>query len=307
MGAPAGPPLRAEDAFASATVMNAEERFLNDIATIERICAFVCRRNHVLGDEAADFTADVKLRLVENDYAIIRKFEERSSFSTYLTTVITRLFHQYRVERWGKWRPSAEAKRLGDKAITLERLLTRDGLTLDEAVKTLTTPQSSCYTVAELESIYLRLPTRNPRPMLVSEETLPDSPAMDADADDRVMARDRERSVRRTISALDRLLVDLDPEDRLILQMRFWENEKVPEIARRLQLDQKKVYKRLEKLFAVLRRELERAGVRADDVEPVLSAGDHDYHVAIFPGNPALSPSHPASGKVVEGGEGRLR
>ncbi|HET7433170.1 MAG TPA: sigma-70 family RNA polymerase sigma factor [Thermoanaerobaculia bacterium] len=287
--------------------MTAEEQFLQNITTIERICAFVCRRNHLVGDEAADFTAEVKLKLVEGDYGIIRKFEGRSSFSTYLTTVIQRLFHQYRVEQWGKWRPSAEAKRLGDKAITLERLITRDGLTLDEAVKTLTTPQSSCYTVAELESIYLRLPLRNPRPVLVSEEVSPDAAAVDAEADDRVMARDRERAARSTMAALDVSLDKLDVEDRQILKMRFWEGQKVPEIARRMQLDQKKVYKKLDKLFLMLRRELERAGIRSSDVEPLLTTGDYELHLNILAGNPALSPSHRASGKVVEGGEGRLR
>src|SRR6185295_1916310 len=109
--------------------MNPEETYLQHLPTIERIASFVARRNHLNADEAAEFTQEVRFRLFDGDYAIIRKFEGRSLFSTYLTTVIGRLFHQWRVEQWGKWRPSAEAKRLGDKAIALERLLSRDGYT----------------------------------------------------------------------------------------------------------------------------------------------------------------------------------
>src|SRR6185503_1033291 len=104
----------------------------------------------------------VCFKIFEDDYGIIRKFEGRSSFSTYLTTVILRLFHQWRVEQWGKWRPSAEAKRLGDKAITLERLITRDGFTFDEAVKVLTVRDGGLSPVAELEALYVRLPLRTP-------------------------------------------------------------------------------------------------------------------------------------------------
>src|SRR5436190_23742802 len=118
--------------------MNAEELFLANLGLVDRIVAFVCRRNHYRDDEAEDLAGHVRLKLIENDYAILRKFEGRSSFSTYLTTVIQRLSFQYRVQMWGKWRPSAEAQRIGEAGITLERLMTRDGLTFHEALETLT-------------------------------------------------------------------------------------------------------------------------------------------------------------------------
>ncbi|HVR40403.1 MAG TPA: sigma-70 family RNA polymerase sigma factor, partial [Thermoanaerobaculia bacterium] len=212
--------------------METADLFLQNLSTIERIAAFICRRNHVRDDDAAEFTAEVRLRLIENDYAIIRKFEGRSSFSTYLTTVITRLYHQYRIEQWGKWRPSAEAKRLGDKAITLERLLTRDGYTFTEAVSILTTRAGGVYTVVELESIYVRLPSRQPRPVLVNDDVSADAASTPAVAEEQLQARDRERTVRTAAQAIDRVIAALSPEDRLILRMRFWGTCKVPEIAR---------------------------------------------------------------------------
>ena len=38
-----------------------------------------------------------------------------------------------RIAEWGKWRPSAVAKRLGPTAVLLDRLLTRDGRPFDDA------------------------------------------------------------------------------------------------------------------------------------------------------------------------------
>jgi RNA polymerase sigma factor (sigma-70 family) len=290
--------------------MNAEELYLQNLKSIERIAAFVARRHHLGADEAAEFIQEVRVRLLDDDYSVIRKFEGRSSFTTYLTTVIVRLYHQYRVEQWGKWRPSAEAKRLGEKAITLERLVTRDGFTFDEAVKVLTTPAGSQYTSAELEAIYLRLPTRGPRPIVVSGEVAPDAAAVDAEADDRVEMNDRERAARKAATAVDRFLQTMTAEDRLILQMRFWDSRKVPDIARMLCVDQKKVYKRLDRLFGALRTALERAGVGKAEVGTLLSRGDQDIHFDILPsaaGIRPFRPSHRRDGEDVRGGEGGLR
>ena len=254
--------------------MKPEDTYLLHLRTIERIAAFVARRHHLEVSEAEEFVQEVRVRLLDAAYAIIRKFEGRSSFSTYLTTVIGRLFHQWRVERWGKWRPSAEAKRLGEKAITLERLMSRDGFTFSEAVRILTTPEGSKYTVSELEAIYLRLPPRNPRPVIVSEETVPDVMTVEADAYERLESEERAHARRRALQIVDDVMSGMDAEDRLILQLRFWDCQSVPDIARTLHLDQKKLYKRFDRLFLVLRRALEDAGVHPADISGLLGGGD---------------------------------
>ena len=290
--------------------MSPEDLYLQNLRSIERIAAFVARRNHLNADEASEFTQEVRVRLLDDNYAVIRKFEGRSSFTTYLTTVIVRLFHQYRVEQWGKWRPSAEAKRLGDKAITLERLVTRDGFTFDEAVKVLTTPAGSPYTLPELEAIYLRLPHRGPRPVVISGEVSPDAAAVDAEAEDRVETADRQRSARKAATAIDGLMESMDAEDRLILQMRFWDALKVPDIAQRLHVEQKKVYKRLDRLFGVMRSALEQAGVGKAELGTLLSRGDQEIHFKFFEKTGEIRPfrpSQPSGGDDVRGGEGGLR
>src|ERR1051326_1008436 len=218
--------------------MNAEELFLANVTTIDRIAAFICRRHHM--DDAEEFSSQVKLSLIERNYEIIRKFEGRSSFPTYLTTVMHRLFYQYRVKEWGKWRPSAEAKRLGDIAITLEKLLTRDGYTFSEAVR-----KMNDRSVTELEAIYVRLPPRQPRPVLVSDEGVAEVAA--AAVDDTIETHDREQSARTAARGLDDALTSFDAEDRLILQLRFWHARRVADIATDLHLDQKKTYKRIDR------------------------------------------------------------
>jgi RNA polymerase sigma factor for flagellar operon FliA len=274
--------------------MNAEELFLQNIDAIDRIIAYVSRKGHLDATEAEDFASHVKLELIEDNYEIIRKFEGRSTFNTYLNTVIQHLFYQYRVRMWGKWRPSAEAKRLGTKAITLERLLTRDNYSLDEAVQALTTGSAAGFTVPEIEAIYVRLPVRMPRPVLVSQATPPDTAASDDAADDHLMSRDRQETGRAAAHLIDEVIAGLEPDDQLLLQLRFWDGWKVPHIAEFLDMPPKKVYKRIDKLLSVLRSKLERAGVCRRVIAEVLAYGDHEIHVERLHQQEGKSPERPS-------------
>ena len=285
--------------------MDAQQVYNENLGTIRRIAAFEARRNQLHPEEAEDFVQEVCKRLLEDDYAIIRKFEGRSQFSTYLTTVIGHLFHEVRVKLWGKWRPSAEAKRIGDKAITLERMITRDGYTFSEAVNVLTTPAGSQYTIAELEVIYTRLPPRNPRPIIISDDVVPDALAVNSEADGRVEMGERERAARQTAIAIDEALAAMDDEDRLLLQLRFWDGRKVPDIAQLLHSDQKKLYKRLDRLFLLLRRALETAGVTRSDIDTLLVSGDQEITLDLVSATeiPPSGPSNKRGGGGSRGGE----
>src|SRR5207244_3452013 len=63
------------------TVMSLEELFLDHLALIDRITAHICRINRVGATEGEDFASHVKFKLIEGNYAVIRKFEGRSTFS----------------------------------------------------------------------------------------------------------------------------------------------------------------------------------------------------------------------------------
>jgi RNA polymerase sigma factor for flagellar operon FliA len=289
--------------------MDPKKVYNDELPTIRRIAASVARKGHLDPQESEDFVQEVCVRLYEKDCAIIAKFKGDSSFSTYLTTVIRRLLSERRVMAWGKWRPSAEAKRIGDKAITLERLLYRDGYTFAEAVGVLTTPAGAQYTLSELESIYIRLPHRNPRPVEIANDVVPDAVAVDADAFDRIERTDRERTVRKAARTIDEIIETLRPLDRLMLQLRFWDALKAPEIARVLHIDQKKIYKRLDQLLDALRLGLERAGVSRSDAAALLVHGDQELKLELIT-TAEIAPSSPSKQEGREegarGGEGKL-
>lgn len=274
--------------------MKPEELFLQNLQTIDRISAFVCRRNHLNFDDTVEFIQEVKFRLIEEDYAILRNFKGDSRLSTYLTSVISRLMQNVRAKRWGNWRPCAEARRLGDKAIALDRLTSRDGHTFAEAVEILTTPAGSPFTVEELKWMYASLPPRMPRPALVEDDGTVEVEAKDCGADELIQARDSERIARLAIEAIDRMGASLPAEERLILRMRFCENRKISEIARRLDLDQKRLYKRLEKLFGQVRHALHEAGVTAEDIGLLLDRGDQELQFDLLGAaeNSPFRPSH---------------
>ena len=268
--------------------MNAEELFLANVGAIDRIAIFICGRNRVAGD-ADDFASYVKLSLIEHDYAVVRKFQGRSSFPTYLSTVMHHLFFQYRVKEWGKWRPSAEARRLGSTAIALEKMLTRDGDSFSEAVRRMT--HHGGPPIAELEAIYLRLPPRQPRPVLVSDEGIAELAA--SAADDVIEMSERETLLRTAVRVLDDTIDTFAADDRLILQSHFWQARRVADIARDFKLDQKKTYKRINRLLNKLRRALERAGISRSIVQDLLTHRDQELSLG---GNLPAGPSQETNG-----------
>src|SRR5213082_2466820 len=87
--------------------------FVRELSSIERIAAFVARDNDLRGADAEDFVGAIKLRLIEDDYRVIRKWSGRSSLSTYLMAVINNVAIDQHIRRVGKWRPTIAAERAG--------------------------------------------------------------------------------------------------------------------------------------------------------------------------------------------------
>ena len=84
--------------------MDAEEIYKQHLPIIRQIAASVCRRHGVGGQDAEDLASDVLLKLRDNDYAVIRKFQNKGSFATYLTVMINMTFLDHRRRR-GPRRP----------------------------------------------------------------------------------------------------------------------------------------------------------------------------------------------------------
>src|SRR6185295_17617712 len=236
-----------------------EQLFLGHLELIEQVIAQFCRRCPFSRQEAEDFAGTVRLKLIEDGYARIRKFRGRSSFKTYLTTVIGHLLQDYQNSAWGKWRPSAEAERLGQVAMWLERLVVRDEHSFDEACQILRLNHRVEMPRAELDELATKLPPRNLR-RFEGEERLQDEPSRELRPDERLGAREVGAVKRRIYAGLQRGIAELPADDRRLIRM--WTELKVADIARILGIEQKPLYRRIEKILGKLKKELERQSIR---------------------------------------------
>jgi RNA polymerase sigma factor (sigma-70 family) len=257
---------------AAATLMEGEALFLASLPVIDDITSQVCRRHHLSSAEADDFRSDVRLHFIDRDYEVLRRFEGRSSLPTYVMIVVQRQFLDYRNQLWGKWRPCAEAKRMGPTAILIERLVARDGWSFDQVVETLRVNHG--VTLDEtLQAFCDKLTRRGPKRQFVAEdqaETVEsDWPSPDA----HVVRVEQGFFVRRVCAALDKARQALAPEDRLILKMRFEDAVPVADIARALHLDQKRLYRTIERLLAEIGDQLESEGISRADVRELFANG----------------------------------
>lgn len=252
-----------------------EQEFLKQLPHIEAVIRQVGRRYRLAHEECNELGAQVKLKLVENDFLVFQRFQGRSSLRTYLTTVVTRIFLDERTKAWGKWRPSSEAKRLGPLAVAFERLLTRDKLSLDEAIAMLVSRDDTCD-----EALLLRLasllPIRLPARRHVGEQELEGLPSAAPSSDHLVMEHEARSSMATARAALTSVVAALPAQDQLLLALRFRQGCRIADIARIVGQPQKPLYRRFETLLARLREELSRRGVSADQLQVAFDLGVED-------------------------------
>jgi RNA polymerase sigma factor (sigma-70 family) len=272
--------------------MTREELFLSELARIERVIAWVCARRCLRSADAEDFGSAVKLRLIENDYEVLAKFRGRSSLGTYLAAVINRLYLDYQAQRFGKWRPSAEARRLGPLALRLESLLYRDGLTFEEACGVLESEQRASR--EELHELRLKVPRRNPR-RASGEEPEPIEPPEGAASVERA---ERQALAERTFLAIRRSLQRLPARDRILLRLHIDGGLSVQQVARALGEEPRALYRRKEAALEQLRGGLAAEGIGRQELYELLSALDWD---AAIGGEAAAPPG--ASADAWKGGQ----
>ena len=237
-----------------------EAVLVENLPLIDRIASAWCRRYGLDPDESEEFVSQVKERLVESDFAVLRKFRGEAAIGTYLTVVIGMLFRDFRVKHWGRWRPSAAAQRKGPIAVRLETLVYRQRHALSEAIHVLRGSGATSLSERELATLFSSLPRRSAlRPILVDASAIGDGVGelRYDEAVDR-LALEEERG--RADEAIEHVLAKLNAEDRMILQLRYWEAMTVADIARALGLPQKGLYRRLDRLLADLRHQMEELG-----------------------------------------------
>lgn len=272
--------------------MDYERLFLDNLDLVDQVVRGLVRRHRLSPDEIEDLRGAVRLKLIDKQYDVLRRFQQRCSLRTYLTTVVHRVYLDERAARWGKWRPSVAAKRRGPTAVLLERLLNRDGLGFDQAAEIMRTNHQVDESVASLYQLSAELPVRTPR-RFVDDAVLGDATAGDR-ADGRVVDREQAARAKAMAFALATALRGLGAQDRLILKMRFTDGFQVSEIGRVLRLDSKRLYRQLEHVMKALRQALEEHGFSQEDVAAIAGSPAADFGGANEDDNTGNVPARPS-------------
>ena len=256
--------------------VNDDDLYLSSLPVIDDITGQVCRRHRLSATDADDFRSDVRAHFYDRHCEALRRFEGRSTLATYLTVAIQRLFLDYRNRTWGRWRPSAEAKRLGPTAMLLERLIIRDGWSAEQAAELLRVNHGVAID-PQLSALSDALTRRTAVRQFVSDVEVADieSPAPGSDVN--VVRSEQDFLAQRVRRALMRARQTLNPEDQLILKMRFEDSVSVANIARAMHLNQKRLYRIIERLLARLGQCLDAEGISRSDVRTLFGEGILDW------------------------------
>ena len=250
-----------------------ERLFLDHLSAIKAIVAFIGRRRRLSPHELEEFAAHVNLKLIEDDYAVLRKFQGRSSLRSYLAVVIQRLFLDWRVAQWGKWRPSAFARQHGKVALLLEQLTACQGMTFEEARMTMETAHQGTVERSVLEAIYAGLPARSRR-RFAGDEALEDVAAEYGDPMTGLVSHEEASVATHASRVLSDALAALAPNDLRLLKLRFADGLTVAAIAKSTSEDAKRLYRRIRRLLEELRDRLQQRGVDQHEVLAMLGRTD---------------------------------
>ena len=253
--------------------MTPQQLFLQELDLVRRIVAWVCARHGLRGEDSRDFESTVHTRLIENDYAVLARFEGKSTLKTYLTAVVNRFYLDFQVQRFGKWHSSARARRLGPLALRLERLLYRDGLTFDEACGVLQNDPGLAESRETLYAVSLKLPLRSSHKCSSDLGQEPVDPATERSPAEQ---RERHALARHTFDTLRRALAGLPARDRVLMRLHFERGLSLADVARSLAEEQKPLYRRRDALLEQLREALEADGIRQEDAAELLTELDWD-------------------------------
>lgn len=233
---------------------------------LRRLVRDISRRYHLAASESTEFTARVDHAFERHDYELLRAFDRRSTWETYLTTVVTRLFFEFQTELWGQWRPSAASQALGPGAMLLEELMMRDRLPLADAAQVMRTTHRVDLSRQRIEELARELGLTGD---LGVDHGYAEAPGRAVGAG--IHAHDPAIQV-----ALRDAITLLLPEDRMLLAMRYVDRQPITRIAKLLKADPRPLQRRIEQAKEVLRTSLLTQGIAIEDVDALLLQAEVD-------------------------------
>jgi RNA polymerase sigma factor for flagellar operon FliA len=246
-----------------------EAAFLGHLPLVKEVIATVCRRHQITGNDAAEFSSSVFLKLIEDDYAVARRVRDSGDSRAFLFTVVYHHLLDCRNREWGRWRSTARARQLGSAAVFLERLIVRDRIHPQDAVAVLANHPRYELSSRDARDLHAQLNCRAPRvrPVELSDVEVRrvSAPAVNAVDLDQLHAE-----TERIRTALRGAMTALPSDERRLLRLRFEEGRSVSDIAADLGVEAKPLYRRFERILQRLRRELERREMTPSIVKGLL-------------------------------------
>ncbi len=235
-----------------------------------RAAMLTARRRRLTAMDAEELRSDMWLKVLDGRGRVLSRFEGRGSRQSYLNAVAERCLLDRRIRDWGKWRPSKAARMSGPAAELLDRLTSRDGMSVAAAVETIKVRGEVPET--DLDTVAATFTPRRQRPRSAPIEDASDlrcqAPAADAALDDDRLA-ERARTIRKK---LEQFLESLADHDVSLLAGHFLEQRTVASIARRDGRNQKRLYRQLDSLYGRLRELLLGAGVTRQDIRSIVGS-----------------------------------
>jgi RNA polymerase sigma factor (sigma-70 family) len=240
-------------------------RLVPYLPLLDKLIGHEGRRRRLRGDEIEDLGSYVRLRLLERGGEVLDKFQGNSSIETYLAVVVKRIHLDWRRQKWGDWRPSTLAQRLGDVAVELERLWVREALPWDHVQATLHSRFGQEAAPARLEALRDQLGSQR-RPKRTGEEALESVHDPSASAEAALLERERKEAADRLTRTVEESIARLEPEDRLVLRLHFKEQKSLRTIAEALGCDHRRIHRQVGRVLWDLRQHLSERGCTRDMV-----------------------------------------
>lgn len=222
---------------------------------LDQVVNDLALRHCLAASETREFRQRVDRAVARHDYEVLRNFDGRSTWETFLATVVFKQFFLYQAELWGLWRPSVRALQLGPEATLLEEMVLRDRLSLAAAMELMKTRHHVDWCEGRIRELagQLRLDERH-------HEVLP--PGVAGRTSDRRMA-----------VALTAAFGALSLDDRLLLHLSYGDRQPLAQIARMLRTAVRPLARRLDEAVAAVRASLQAQGIPPSDIDLLLAAG----------------------------------
>ncbi len=236
-------------------------------------------------NEALELSNQVLDILRQNNYRVLREFKGNAQLTTYLTAIISRRAVDMIRRKLGRGREKERAKDLGNIGLLLYQRVIKDGHPLRDVYDELRTNGNFPNSLEELEAMLRKIKGKNSgchqpgaangnngtsvvkNGTSINEEeyVIPDTKS---DPQTLLMEKQRQQEIHQVIREI---IAPLSGEERLLLRMRFpvHEDEKpgsVEQIANALGIAPKAVYKRITRLMKKCRQQLDRRGVKINEL-----------------------------------------